>query len=381
MVSPLSMNRGKPGAKGTFSPLTPALSPLRGEGESAGAESPRAIIAAPSSLTEEGAEVRVETGRKLFEVLALVIGSYLLLCFSAWGAQDSLALAPVAQVDSEGIFLSQLLDTNGVVAVPQLRLGDAPKFGQTVTLSRPELTGLTGKAGVPFTNFSGAETIRITRRSKVLNEAEIKELLRNVLQQDHVGQRGELELNLTRPWAPVLVPDEALTLKIVSLPSSGISASFVARFELHTGREVVGTWQAPLQAKIWRDVWVARSALRPGQLFGEADLSRERRDVLTLREAPVAFEKAFGGSDLTLEIAETIPAGSPLYLRAVRLRPVIHRGELIEALVRDGSMVISLKVEALESGAPGQIVRVRNLQSRKELRGKVQNDQTILVSL
>src|SRR6266404_1562431 len=31
----LSMNREKPDAEGTVSPLTPALSPLRGEGESA----------------------------------------------------------------------------------------------------------------------------------------------------------------------------------------------------------------------------------------------------------------------------------------------------------------------------------------------------------
>jgi flagella basal body P-ring formation protein FlgA len=38
-------------------------------------------------------------------------------------------------------------------------------------------------------------------------------------------------------------------------------------------------------------------------------------------------------------------------------------------------------VEALENGAPGQTVRVRNLATRKEFRGKVRDEQTILVSL
>ena len=43
-------------------------------------------------------------------------------------------------------------------------------------------------------------------------------------------------------------------------------------------------------------------------------------------------------------------------------------------------MTISLKVEVLEEGAVGQSVRVRNPVSKREFRGKVQNEQTILVS-
>ena len=65
----------------------------------------------------------------------------------------------------------------------------------------------------------------------------------------------------------------------------------------------------------------------------------------------------------------------------MRLRPVLHRGQIVEALVRDGTLTVSLKVEVLENGLPGQIVRVRNVQSRREFRGKVQNEQTIIVSL
>jgi flagella basal body P-ring formation protein FlgA len=38
-----------------------------------------------------------------------------------------------------------------------------------------------------------------------------------------------------------------------------------------------------------------------------------------------------------------------------------------------------VKAEALEDGVPGQIVRVRNLQSRREFKGKVQDEQTVLV--
>jgi flagella basal body P-ring formation protein FlgA len=33
----------------------------------------------------------------------------------------------------------------------------------------------------------------------------------------------------------------------------------------------------------------------------------------------------------------------------------------------------------LEDGAPGQVVRLRNAVSRRELRGKVQNEKSIVV--
>jgi flagella basal body P-ring formation protein FlgA len=65
----------------------------------------------------------------------------------------------------------------------------------------------------------------------------------------------------------------------------------------------------------------------------------------------------------------------------MRLKPVLSRGQLADAIIRDGAMIISLKVEVLEEGVPGQVVRVRNPQSRRELRGKVLDEQTIAIAL
>jgi flagella basal body P-ring formation protein FlgA len=61
--------------------------------------------------------------------------------------------------------------------------------------------------------------------------------------------------------------------------------------------------------------------------------------------------------------------------------PVVHRGQTVAALVNQGALNITMKVVVLEDGAPGQIVRARNQQSLRDIRGKVLNDQTILVSL
>lgn len=299
--------------------------------------------------------------------------------FGTAAEEGPLVLLPAAPVDGEGIFLSQLLATNTAPVLPQIRIADAPAFGQATLLTRDQILEIALQAAPKLvsTNWAGSRAVRVTRRARSLCETEVKTRLTEALQREYIGDRGDLELRLLRPWGALAIPDEPCTMKILDLPTAGISPNFVVRFELRTSRELVGSWQAPVQARVWKEIWAARTVLRPGQLLNEADLARERRDVLTLREAPVSLSE----TESVLEIAEHIQAGAPLYARSVRPRPVIRRGQIVEAQLQENGLVISLKVEALESGAPGQLVRVRNLQSRKEFRGKIQNENTILVFL
>ena len=173
------------------------------------------------------------------------------------------------------------------------------------------------------------------------------------------------------------VPDEALSLKVLDMPTLGVTPMFIVRFDLRTARGTLGTWQMPAQAHVWREVWVAHSPLRRGEFVSDADITRERRDVLAVHE-PLA---EFAAGDTTFLLAEPLQAGSLLLARSIKVRPVIRRGQSVDALIQDGALSITMKVEVLEDGAPGQIVRVRNPQTRRDIRGKVINDQTILVSL
>jgi flagella basal body P-ring formation protein FlgA len=291
---------------------------------------------------------------------------------STWNLRDS------AAVNRDGVFLDQIMAMPGGVPGMRLRLADAPAFGQTVVWNRAQvmeklkLVCPTMTAGA----WSGAERITIARRSRTLAEAELKDLLTEALQREYVRRQGELQLRLTHAWTPVQVPDEPVEIKILDLPTSGVGANFIVRFDLVSQREIVGTWQAALTAQVWREVWVAPSPLRRGQSLLTVELTKERRDMLTLHDAPW-----MGVPDGALEIKESVPANGPIYARAVGFRAVVHRGQLAEALLRDGAMSITLKVEVLEEGEPGQTVCVRNPVNRREFRGRVLNEQTIQLLL
>ena len=212
---------------------------------------------------------------------------------------------------------------------------------------------------------------------RVLDQSELTVMLTQALQQEYVKDRGELELKITQPWKDKRISDAPLTVKITEMPTMGVVSSFIVRFELQSTNGTVGTWQLPVQAHVWRDAWVAHSMLKRGDSLDDADITKERRDMLLVHEplADLPQDRS------TLEIAEPVGINAPLLARSVRLMPVVHRGQTVQALVSDGALSIAMKVEVLEDGAPGQTIRARNKQSLKDIRGKVLNEQTILVSL
>jgi flagella basal body P-ring formation protein FlgA len=284
-----------------------------------------------------------------------------------------------AKVDGSGVFLNQLFAAFPHATLPKLRLAPAPVLGQTMSLSRKQIIAL-AKDAVPAldtTNWSGPEMVRISRRVRFLCEAEVLEMLQTSLQRDYVGGRGTLEIHLTRPWQNVSVPDEPITMQLTDIPPAGVMANLVAGFELWCGKERLGSWQAPLQAHVWRDIPIAHSPVLRGQLLSEADITLERRDVLVQRDECIPFPV----TDSYLEAAGNLQAGTPVCVRMTRARAVMKKGQLVEAVFQDGTMTISLKVEALEDGAKGQMVRVRNPKTRRELYGKIQTEDLILIAL
>ena len=312
-----------------------------------------------------------------FLLCALLGGGFPVFAFTG---SPALILLPAAQVDGSGIYLHQLASTSLSIPIPQtIRLASAPAFGQAASFSREQIGELLKSLAPEFasTNWSGAFQVRVTRRVRPLAEAELRDLLTATLQKERVQDRGELELRFMRPWAPVNVPDEMLLLKVVDLPASGVGPNFIVKFELIAGADRLGPWQAVLQARVMKDILVTCLPIRRGQPLAEGEFAIERRDVLSLREP--LDESAL--KNPSLDLVEAVPAGQPLLARSVRMRPVVRRGQMVDGLVRDGALNISLKVEALADGLPGQIVRVRNPKTKREFYAKVQDEQVVVINL
>jgi flagella basal body P-ring formation protein FlgA len=291
------------------------------------------------------------------------------------GAGD-LQMNAVAAVSGDGVYLPQIFSSAD--PLPAIKLCDAPAFGKNLVLTRDQINALLlQNAPNCGTNLSGADTIKISRRARTFGESDVLGLLTARLQNDFVKDRGQLELHLAQPWNPLVLPDEPLTLDVQDIPGLGVTPNFMIRFSLRSGNETLGTWTANLKASVWREVCVASRQLARGDDLTADAFSRERRDVLNVRDNPADLS----ATDDVLEATESVPTGATILARMVKPHAVVHRGQNAEALVQDGGLSVKTKVQILEDGAPGEIVRARNVTSNRDLSGKVLDAKTILITL
>ena len=88
------------------------------------------------------------------------------------------------------MFADQVIQADS--SLTAIRLCDAPAFGKTTVLTRAQVGELLAAAapGLTTTNWSGAGSVRISRRTRSLNESDVITLLTAALQRDYVKDKG-----------------------------------------------------------------------------------------------------------------------------------------------------------------------------------------------
>ncbi|MEN9778016.1 MAG: hypothetical protein RIS24_635 [Verrucomicrobiota bacterium] len=282
-----------------------------------------------------------------------------------------------AMVHSEGVFSTDLIQ--GVPALPRLRVAPAPQVGAWSQLSRTSVVQMLRMAGVDLSavRWTGPESARVSRAMRDLGEAEVRDRITQELQRRFARNGGEIEVRLSRPWRSVSIPDESLDIRLQDLPAAGLQSLVSLKFEILAGGDAVGSWFQPIQVRHWCEVPVAAGALRRGQPLVDAETVLERRDILSAR----GILKALPTAASDYELAESLAPGQALSDRSLRLKTVVFRGRRVDARIQAGTLEITTKVEALEDGYPGQSIRVRNPLSKREFRGVVQGEDSVLIPL
>ena len=129
-----------------------------------------------------------------------------------------------------------------------------------------------------------------------------------------------------------------------------------------------------LRAALWRDVWVAREPLISGATFDPTVLDTRRVDLLRDRDALPAIV-----GDRSYSLARAVTAGRVLTWRDITRRPLVRKGNLVEVSAGDGQLLITMKAVAMENGAEGDTVTVRNPVSRKDFAAMVVDENRVQV--
>ena len=135
----------------------------------------------------------------------------------------------------------------------------------------------------------------------------------------------------------------------------------------------------PVSVKIWRTVLAASHPLPRGHVVSQ-------QDIITVRELQKNAFQARYVQEQQVELLGKIlkramPSGSPYDARNLKAPLWVKRGEIVILLAKTKTMQIRMKGSALANGAKGDLIKVRNLSSRRIVEGIVVNPGIISVTM
>lgn len=199
----------------------------------------------------------------------------------------------------------------------------------------------------------------------------VAELTRHLV--EHFNLEGDLQIEFIRAWSPPAQLAKIWTIEMLDYPAVP-SSSMLVRCRVYADVTAAADFTLVLRASLWRDTWVARQPLASGSTFDPALLEVRRVDMLRERDAlPAAV------GDRSYALARAVGAGRLLRWHDVMRRPLVRKGDVVEVSATEGHLMITMKALAMENGAAGETVTVRNPESRKDFAAMVIDENRVQV--
>ena len=230
--------------------------------------------------------------------------------------------------------------------------GEAVKRTGALLLSLPEGGLLTRKAIVEAMTAAGIGGLRIRfimpPEVSVLLSKDISALVRALARWQWTVE--------AEPLGPV--PDGKIIAPLSIAPGTGSATLKFDDGDSVKSLAVRLSWSQP--------GIVAARPLERGTILAPGDIALQTVRVLRSQGLASAPEEVLGR-----ELQKSLSAGEPVPLNILSVPPILKRGEPVLIVFRRNGFLIEVRGEALDGGAAGDLVRVRNLQSRTVIRGVI----------
>ncbi|MBN1404631.1 MAG: flagellar basal body P-ring formation protein FlgA [Opitutales bacterium] len=186
---------------------------------------------------------------------------------------------------------------------------------------------------------------------------------------------GGLEIAPLQGWRDLTVPDAGWSVQIVRVSGQTLSSRAVVSFRILCAEASQGDFQIQVACTLKRDVLVAKKHYNKSANIVQDDFEVETRDVLELPVLPIPADTLLTG----YELRNAVGAGQVLYWRDIQAKPMLKRGQVVDAIASEGALRIATKAMVLEDGREGEFISVRNLSSNKDIQARILNERTVQV--
>jgi flagella basal body P-ring formation protein FlgA len=255
------------------------------------------------------------------------------------------------------VTVGDMFDDAGIQA--ELPLFRAPSPGTTGSVPVSAITAAAARIGIAAFETNGLENVSVVRRASVVDEAALANLItRDLVNRGTIAADVSAQAMFSTPFTPLNAEATDAPATLVSLrylPGNGV---FTARFA------IAGVAQ-PLDVSGTLDLTVEAphlaANLAAGTILSAADIEMRPVSLHNGDTSGVVDADQIIGMQLNRQSRE----GMLLKASDVSAPSLVTRNDLVTIYYRQGPMTLTVKGQAVTSGASGAPVQVLNLMSKR----------------
>jgi flagella basal body P-ring formation protein FlgA len=280
-------------------------------------------------------------------------------------AQGLPRLKPQAIVASDIVRVGDLVENAGLASdTPIFR---APDLGETGSVPARAVVDAVRAAGLIAVDTRGLNEVTVTHASRTIAADEIEQRIAAALTQQYsLGRPENLKLTFERDVRGI---DLALT-STAELSATKVSYDRATR-RFDVTLQLPGSGRAQFRyagsAIEMIEAAVATRALQRGEVIRQSDITIERRPRTEFSAEPPAPPAEVIG----LAIRGSVRGGQPLRRTDLMKPEIVRKGDMVMLHYEVPGIVLTMRGQALDSGAEGDMVSVLNPSSKRTIQGVV----------
>jgi flagella basal body P-ring formation protein FlgA len=217
--------------------------------------------------------------------------------------------------------------------------------------------------------------VSVATASQRVEGSDLVALVREQLLAERGGAAESLAVQATGSVPPLILPEGRLELKLRTRPAADLRGTTSLTVEAWVESVLVRAVSVPVRIGLLGEVLVAARPIPRGAILGPEDVRIERRELSTGQEPLQTI-----GAALDRRATRNIAYGEAIHAGLLELPPLVRRGDMVLVSAEGRGVRAVLQAEAREDGRLGQVIRVRNLSSGREVYGRVDADRSVRVA-
>ena len=319
--------------------------------------------------------------RKLRGLLTLLC---LIVPAMAWAAPVTVTVRPEATIGGARITIGDVAkvhgqDTQAVAKIRAIVIGQAPPAGGTRMLyGGYVITRLKQHGFQPHRlELTVPKRIRVTRAARILTAPDIEAAVRQAIQRQAPWKLEYMTISDIRGLDSAVVPPGKVRYEVTFPGRPDFLGRTSFTVQLRVDGQRVKRIHGTVSIEVRQEVVMLMRPMDKHAIITAADVHLQR----------VQFSRP--PRQVVMQLADAIGKRTRRALRAkamlrtydVEAQPVVQKGDVVTIIVESAALKVATVGEALENGAQGETIRVRNTESRREVRGVILDKKTVRIPL